>query len=153
FLIWACQDVHDYLVFLIKKKDSALWEKPQAMESLIVEAAAKLQDNVTLYLQTKISIVISRWGSFPGTTPDLYQSTLSEMRKHIGNNCELLLTVSEAPDKPTIQSLRTPYEPPLLVHLLEAGRFDTAANKINDIFNELETKQLEAMEHLMEIYF
>jgi two-component system, response regulator YesN len=156
FQVWACKDVHDYMVFLVKQRipsDSTDSPDPLRKESMLTEAAAKLQDNVSVYLKSSISIIMSRWGVFPEQLSGLYQTAVSEMRKRISGNCEFFITAADQPEKVMIHTLQTPYEPPILLHLLEAGRWDTAEQKINDIFDELLHKNLNSMEHLMEVYF
>ncbi|MNH43361.1 hypothetical protein D3C79_1052480 [compost metagenome] len=45
------------------------------------------------------------------------------------------------------------YNPPLLIHLLEAGQWDAMEKKLNDAFAELEQKWGDSHEHILEAYF
>ncbi len=104
-------------------------------------------------MKGKISILVSSWGMFPDHLAALYNSSVSAFRKRIGREQEFLLRVDDDLLKVEIQSLHSLYDTPALIHLLEAGRWDSAADKLQHIFEELERKWAESQEHLLEVYF
>ncbi len=140
--LWHCKDAYDYLVYVLQAEDV----------SPLDHIAALLQENVKQYLKGRISIVISRWGTFPTDIVDLYQSTLASIRRTIGTDKELFVSLSGQPDKKSVHALERLYEPPTILHLLEAGRWDAAEEKLDAIFRELETRWPDSQEHAMEVY-
>jgi two-component system response regulator YesN len=125
----------------------------EAERQMLTNAAVLLQDNVKSYLKGRISVVISRQGSFPGDAPMLYQSVIAEIRKRAGRDAELFIAVDEQADASRVQSLQRLYEPPFLMNLLEAGLWDSAEQKINEIFVELNKKSADSAEFLNEVYY
>jgi two-component system, response regulator YesN len=50
-------------------------------------------------------------------------------------------------------SLKSPYRPPLLTHFIEAGKWDKAAERLEDIFTELAEKWSESPEYAHEAFY
>ncbi|TLS48547.1 response regulator transcription factor [Paenibacillus antri] len=155
FMLWAAKERHDYLVFLAKgvapcgQPGESLRER-ERLENL----AAQLQKSVNSYLKGTISIVASPWGAFPDDVATLYESSVAALRRRLGAESELFATWKEQHGADEgVHSLRLLYEPPLLQHLLEAGRWSTAEEKLEAIFEELEARFSDSLEHLLEAYY
>lgn len=115
--------------------------------------ATQLQSAVIHYLKGRISILISAWGTFPNELPALYNRTVAAFRKWVGNEQELFMRVDDELTEPQIHTLEQLYEPPTLIHLLEAGRWSNTSDKLYQIFEELQAKWPGSEEHLLEVFF
>lgn len=139
FHIWHTRDVHDYLVVLVSVKKGAVqsMNKEEKPQTLLEHYAAQIQTNVQLYLKGAISISVSHWGKFPYEIGAIYESAVRSMRKRMGQAQGLFITASDDKDVHPLPAIRSLYNPPTLISLLEAGRFDAVEQKIEVIFEEL----------------
>ena len=139
FHIWHTRDVHDYLVVLVsvKKGTAQSMNKEEKPQTLLEHYAAQIQTNVQLYLKGAISISVSHWGKFPHEIGAIYESAVRSMRKRMGQAQGLFITASDDKDVHPLPAIRSLYNPPTLISLLEAGRFDAVEQKIEVIFEEL----------------
>ncbi|TBL76534.1 response regulator [Paenibacillus thalictri] len=152
FSLWFCKDHYDYLVFLVGYNEQAIDGSAFAAEQKRLEKlSVQLQENVQFYLKGDISVVISRTGCFPEDAYLLYQDALLAIRNRIGNDSGMFLSLTGEPD--SIVALKKLYEPPLLIHLLEAGRWEASFEKLAAIFEELDHSWQESQEHLQEVFF
>lgn len=150
FDIWYTKDAHDYLAFLLKPKQTS----DEADDSTWVErTAALLQSAVSTYLKGKVSILVSGQGRFPEDLAGLYTRSVGAFRRRIGSEHELFMRLGDAQALPETQSPQSLYEPPTLIHLLEAARWDRIEEKLHLIFDELETGYGGSQEHVLEAYF
>ncbi|MDF2922694.1 MAG: hypothetical protein K0R57_1608 [Paenibacillaceae bacterium] len=148
FDLWHCTDDHDYLIIMVRVNSDS------TRQSVYLERMAEqLQTHVKLYLKGTISIIVSNWGAFPDQISFLYQSLLSSMRRKIGSSKEFFLTMSDEPAAPQVFALQSLYTPPLLIHLLEAGRWDSVAEKLELVFRELEEQWPDSHEHILEVFY
>ncbi|WP_336789359.1 response regulator [Paenibacillus sp. MMO-177] len=151
FELWQGKDHHDYLIILLKQKKS---EDPYLQTERLIELKAEeLQHNVQHYLKGNISILLSNSGEFPREVHELYESMLHEMRKLIRDKFGIFKTVNTSPESVRIQSLRSLYEPPLLTHLIEAGRWEDASEKLRTMVSELFGSWANSIEHINEVYY
>lgn len=150
--LWYTKDAQDYLVFLLPAGSTGP-EDEGGFQSIDTRAAA-LQDNVRRYLKGGISVMLSRQGRFPDELPALYQSCLSAFRRRIGAGKNFLYAFGDAGEEFTQEtpalSLKWLYEPPALLHLLEAGRWDAALEKLERLFDEMQAAGLDTEEYLLE---
>lgn len=150
FIMWHTKDAHDYLVFVAKSKNES---HPNEEMKLFERIASQLQSAVKNFLKGKVSILVSGWGMFPDELSSLYNSAISSFRKIIGSEQELFMRVADDLVKVEVQTLQSLYEPPTLIHLLDAGRWHNVAEKLEQIFDELTRKWTESQEHLLEVFF
>jgi two-component system response regulator YesN len=150
FILWHTKDAHDYLVFVAKSKNE--FHSNEEMK-LFERIASQLQSAVKNFLKGKVSILVSGWGTFPDELSSLYNSSISAFRKIIGSEQEFFMRVADDLVKVEVQSLQTLYEPPTLIHLLDAGRWHSVAEKLEQIFEELTRKWTESQEHLLEVFY
>jgi len=137
YVMWKCKDPHDYLVFIIKEKqDGQIDGLPERTQRLEREAN-ELQNNVQSFLHGKISILISTKGIFPEAIPQLYQSSLRMIRQQFGITDEFLISADCFGEKPSIDFASRLYDSPILIQLLEAGRWEAVESKLNSVFEEL----------------
>ncbi|SDO01835.1 two-component system, response regulator YesN [Paenibacillus sp. yr247] len=147
---WHTKDAHDYLVFVMKRKQLISDNEDPAW---LERTASVLQSAVNNYLKGKISILLSSWGEFPSDITTLYNSSLSAFRKRIGSEHELFMRLGDESVQTELSALQRLYEPPTLNHLLEAARWEDTEEKLSLIFDEMEAKFSESQEHLLEVYF
>lgn len=154
FQLWNGKDIHGYLVFAVT------WSPKKHAEATLEEATAQLQMvasqlvmNVNRYLKGTVSVIISQWGRFPQDVRRLYDEALLALRRQIGHQTGLIIYTSEEVENVPVQSLQTLYEPPLLAHLLEAGNWAGAEEKLAAVCQELQQRWANSAEHLTEAYF
>jgi len=156
FHLWHTKDAHDYLIFMVAGKEGEEKDERRDAEatSLLFErTASQLQTVVKSYLKGHISVLVSGAGTFPGSVPSLYDSCVSAARKRVGSEQDLFVRATGELVDVEVESLRSLYEPPTLIHLLEAGRWDGMKEKLERIFDELQEKWSQSQEHLLEVYF
>lgn len=168
FHLWYVKDVHDYWVFLIQPADNlAIDQGGQGTQdvneaqrsgdrhilSQIERKTAMLQHYVKLYLKGTISAIISASGTFPDDVGDMYDSLVVQLLQRIGSERELLITAIDEAERGKAGHLKELYEPPQLMHLLEAGQWDSLQRKLDAIFAKLEGDWHESHEHILEVYF
>lgn len=155
FHIWHTRDAHDYIVILAVSRQSPLSSgRGDQNKTLLEQYAAQIQSNVQIYLKGAISILVGNRGIFPYQVREIYEHSVMSMRKRMGQGQGLFASASDEPDTKPIHSIRSLYEPPTLLSLLEAGRFEDVERKIRQIFEELlESAGDQAVaEHLIEAY-
>ncbi|MGF9710639.1 response regulator transcription factor [Paenibacillus naphthalenovorans] len=159
FHLWPGKDVYGYLVFVVTVTDEKQAELAQTenrretVENQLQLMASQLQLSVSHYLKGTVSVLISKWGSFPDDMNRLYQDSLLSLRRRVGNQSGLLIYVSDEMEQQPVHSLQRLYEPPLLIHLLESGNWDAAHEKLTGILDELHMKWADSAEHLIEVFF
>lgn len=148
---WYTKDAYEYLVFVLIGKDGS----PRTAEdsTWFERTAASLQTAVGTYLKGTISILVSRWGTFPADLSDLYNRSVSAFRRTIGGEQELFVRLDDDPRHGGVEPLPSLYEPPTLLHLLEAARWDSIEEKLAGLFAELAKRGAESQEQLLEVYF
>ncbi|MCZ8515586.1 response regulator transcription factor [Paenibacillus filicis] len=154
FELWPGRDAHGYLVFVMKAADShGEGGEPEALRQL-ERMAAQLQQAIRTYLKGTVTILLSRWGTFPDELLPVYDSTLTALRQRIGSEPELLLTVhGEAEPLTCVPPIASLYELPTLAQLLEAGQWSALGERTARIFEELRCVGTESEEHLLEVFF
>lgn len=138
---WRCRDGSNYLVLVVK----------DAARDSIDHLGLQLQKNVKQYLKGNVSIVASDWGTFPDELPRLYARSISAMRRTIGNDNRIYVSLRKGERPQNATSLLLLYEPPELYRLMEAGRWEDAEAKIEGIYDELTERWPNSREHAMEV--
>lgn len=153
FYIWHARDAHDYIVILVRRRHESSGHDEHS-KSLLEQYAAQIQTNVQLYLKGAISILVSNWGEFPLQIREIYEHSVMSMRKRMGHGQGLFVSASDEPDTAPVHTIRSLYEPPSLISLLEAARIEDVENKIRQIFEELlmSAEEHDVAEYLIEAY-
>jgi two-component system response regulator YesN len=148
FKLWYMRDDYGYCVFLIFPKEG------DKLDLLAIEQKmSHLQHYVKLYLKGTVSLAASRGVRFPDDIASVYEDLLGSFRQRIGGERDFFYTLEEGHAASEASSLSQLYQPPLLHHLLEAGQWDMADDKLLAIFAELEQKWGDSHEHILETYF
>ncbi|MCD1259680.1 response regulator [Paenibacillus athensensis] len=155
FQLWSCKDAHDYIVFLLQPKadergGAAFGGEADEAQMWLIQTACQLQRNVNALLKGEISVVTTEWGLFPAAVGDMYQTAIATIRQYIGQETSVFLTAGQAPPAHKVPALLALYEPPTLLHLFEASRWDAIHDKLQAVFEELKERNAHSAEHLRE---
>ncbi|WP_426451329.1 response regulator transcription factor [Paenibacillus sp. S-38] len=154
YAIWHTKDAHDYLVFVMAPRPGDGERAEGAEDPLWFErTASSLQSAVGTYLRGRISILVGSRGSFPREVPELYNRSIAAFRRRIGSERELFTRLEDDPPPKEVRSLQSLYEPPTLIHLLEAARWDEIEEKLQAIFGAMDSVGSSAQEHVLEVYY
>ncbi|MFD2330981.1 response regulator [Cohnella sp. GCM10020058] len=148
--VWSVKEEHGYLAFLLQLKQGAAVDRP---DLLLENLAMQVQAKVKQYLKGSLSVVITEPFSFPGELAEQYRQASSYFRRIVGDEREFVMKVDPAERPASLEALEMLHRPPVLLHLLEAGRWDAAGEKLAAVFSELEDKGSESWEHCMEVGF
>ena len=159
FHVWFCKAPHDCLILLVEMKPE-VQDKMERLDSysrdrqnLLKSAIASFRTNVSNYLKGDISLIVSEWFTFPEGITAAYRSGLSSMylTEHHETGSVLFLEDRHLQEGVNIKSLEALYRPPTLIHLLESKQWDTARQKIEDVFRDLENTRC-SREQLYEVF-
>jgi two-component system response regulator YesN len=154
FHLWQCKDIYEYLVFVITPKDPQFLSDHEMSEQqarkILEKLSLQLQDSVVQFLKGSVSVLISDWGRFPDQIYPFYQNSISIIRRHPENLHGFFISSTHEIRPTEFQALRNLYEPPMLVHLLEAGRWGAVEQKFMTIIEELRVKKGYIYEYIQE---
>ena len=153
FNLWKCKDIYGHLVFVItRRKDVTVEnESERDIRKLQEKFAVQLQDNVEKYLHGSISIIISNKGKFPDDLYAFYQKAVSLFRSRTEPSETFFIRTVSTGEPDELQPLRKIQEPPTLTHLLEAGRWEDAEKKLEQIVREVKERKAHVPQLLLEI--
>ncbi|WP_342561883.1 response regulator [Paenibacillus sp. FSL R7-0345] len=159
FHVWFCKAPHDCLILLVEPnaQTQQLMEQSDEYERLrqqmLKGLISSFRDSVSNYLKGDISLIITGWFSFPDGLPAAYRSGLSSMflTAHNEAGSVLYLEESQIQEQAASKALESLYRPSTLIHLLESKQWDSAREKITDVFREL-GKTRYSREHLYEVF-
>lgn len=150
FEVWSCKDESQYLAFLVKTKNNDLLD---ASRKKLEQLIPQLQHYITIYLQGKISVIISDFEAFPQGLTELYQKALMLFRRLPESEQELFHRLWDQPPHTPLRPLQRLYEPPTVLQLIETGRWQDAQVRLSYIFEELSSNGMDSAEYLSEVYF
>ncbi|WP_424769299.1 response regulator transcription factor [Paenibacillus sp. sgz302251] len=148
--VWGVKEEHGYLVFLLQINRNGL---EMGKEYILEKLAMQLQYKVKQFLKGSLSIVITEWFRFPEHLPERYRQAAAYFRQIVGDEREFVMRVGESEPVTTQGPLDALYMPPSLIHLLEAGRWDAAEDKLMKVCAELDERWSDSWEHCMEAGF
>lgn len=144
---WSCEDIYGNLLFIINRTPDHITD--QHLENL----ADEIRHVAGQLLHLSLAVILSPSGPFPGCLEELYQRCVATARLHTGYEGDFVVRLSAEPVKTSAHIIGPLYSPPLLPHLLEAGNWEAARGKLNEIFDEWRNKYNGSGEHLTEIYY
>ncbi|GGG53997.1 response regulator transcription factor [Paenibacillus radicis (ex Gao et al. 2016)] len=145
--VWGVKEEHGYLAFLVQYKDGI---DREGTESRLESAAMQLQAKVKQYLKGALSIVMTETFEFPERLPERYRHALAYFRQIVGDEREFVIRAGEVESPVSSGALDVIYAPPGLKSLLEAGRWESAEQKLGEIFAELDGRWSDSWEHCLE---
>nr|WP_245363790.1 response regulator [Cohnella thailandensis] len=144
---WSCEDLYGHLLFVVDHNLEKEHPQRQELERLADEA----RRIVSRLLRLTVSIVVSPAGVFPDSLEELYQRCVATIRSQIGADSDVVVRLSEDHEKAAPHIVASLYTPPLFAHLLEAGNWSAAREKLEEIFREWRAQYSGSGEHLSEI--
>lgn len=144
---WGVKEEHGYLAFLLQYKEG---QPITSKESSLEKAAMHLQAKVKQYLDGSLSIVMTEPFEFPDKLADRYRHALAYFRQIVGDEREFVIRAGDLSGGVTGGVLDVIHAPPLLKNLLEAGRWESAEEKLTEIFAELDERWSDSWEHCLE---
>lgn len=144
--LWYCKDPYQYVVILLEER---IWADEEQFRAKLHD----LQHKVTLYLNRSVSVLISTPELFSNQLDQLYRESLKYFWKFIGSSTKVLLFMNDTVALPDYRPLNRLYEPPSLLNLMESGQWGEVVNKLDYIFEELETSLYRTQDHLLEVYY
>lgn len=145
--VWGVKDEHNYLAFLLQFKDEA---QDVSKDSKLAKSATQLQSKVKQFLKGSLSIVMTEPFYFPDKLSDRYRHALAFFRQIVGDEREFVIRADVLESHVSHGALDVIHSPPSLKNLLEAGRWESAEQKLNEVFAELDEKWSDSWEHCLE---
>ncbi|TJY42793.1 response regulator [Cohnella pontilimi] len=150
FAVWHGKDRHDYLIFLVRPLPAASEEKEP--RDAVEHHVRMIQQHINRFLKIKVSAVLSDWGEFPAALPALHQSTIAAYTDVIGDQTDSFLYAVQETYLQEIRPLTELYAPPTLLQLIEIEQWNAFEQKLNRIFEELDSHGIKSREYVYETY-
>ncbi|MEX1028901.1 MAG: response regulator [Paenibacillaceae bacterium] len=144
---WSCEDLYGHILFIVNRNAGKM------NDHHLEQFADDMRRIVNQLLHLTISVVLSPSGTFPACVEDLYQRCVTTIRSQIGYDSDFVVRLSGNSVRPASHVVASLYSPPLFAHLLEAGNWGSAREKLEEVFREWRTKYSGSNEHLSEIYY
>lgn len=148
--VWGVKEEHGYLAFLVQLKEGG---SDVGKETILEKLAIQLQYKVKQFLKGSLSIVMTEWFKLPEQLSERYRQASSYFMQIVGEEREFVMRVGDLEQNDSQGALDAIYQPPTLINLLEAGRWDAAEDKLATVFAELDERWSESLEHCMEAGF
>lgn len=145
--VWGVKEEHGYLAILIQFK---IEYQHDGKEINIEKLAVQLQSKVKQFLKGSLSIVMTDPFLFPEQLADKYTHALAYFRQIVGDEKDFVMRASDLHQHTSNGVLDVIHAPPLLKNLLEAGRWESAEDKLKQVFSELDAKWADSWEHCLE---
>ncbi|MDG0808173.1 response regulator transcription factor [Cohnella rhizosphaerae] len=150
YRVWSCKDDYGYLCLLLQAEPGAGGRSDGVLDDLAIETAAReLEAKIAEYLKGRVSVLIGGSCLFPGEIAERYRQSVSAFRTVPRSERGVVFRAGEA--RSLSSSLHALYSPPGLQQLLEAGRWADARAKLAAVFEELNARELDTEEHMLEI--
>ncbi|MCM3131776.1 response regulator [Paenibacillus polysaccharolyticus] len=151
--VWFSRGPHDCLVMFLQHRKQV--EESQLVNSSLRNAAETFREHVVRYLQGDLSIVVIPPFPFQELT-NVYRKSLGSLvlsgpEEHKIIYMDMENTINKRPENDAVQALEELYKPPVLPQLLETKQWETAAAKLNAVFDAAEQVSL-SREHVYEMY-
>jgi two-component system response regulator YesN len=152
--IWGCKAPQGHLIMLLlpktKDEETAVhWNAEQEQNWLSL--ANRLTENVDYYLKGQITTYVANPAQFPEEIPAAYSSLLSMLMKS-NQQRGMIISAPQLGTDRAMKPLRSLYEQPLLIRLMDTRDREKLNHKLSDIFSELEHSQSDSQAHLREAY-
>lgn len=144
---WSSEDLYGNLVFVIRRNPGDLTER------CIEQLADEMRRVVNQLLHLAITLVLSPIETLASGLEELYQRCIATMRSQVGHEHDLVVRLGGEHKRPSSHVVGSLYSPPLFPHLLEAGNWTGAQEKLDEIVMEWKAKYNGSNEHLSEIYY
>ncbi|WP_338554273.1 response regulator [Paenibacillus sp. KS-LC4] len=144
---WSCEDLYGHILFIVNHGAGSL------EDHYLEQIADEMRRIVNQLLHLTISVILSPVGTFPADVEELYQRCVATVRSQIGYDNDFVVRLGKENTKPMSHIVASLYSPPLFPHLLEAGNWVAAREKLEEVLREWKVKYSGSNEHLFEIYY
>ncbi|WP_256761070.1 response regulator [Cohnella sp. WQ 127256] len=145
--IWGVKEEHGYLAFLLQFKETA---QEVGNDILLEKLSMQLQAKVKQFLKGSLSIVSTEPFHFPDQLAERYRHALAYFRQIVGDEHEFVMRAGDLERGLSHGTLDAIHVLPGLNNLLEAGRWEAAEEKLQEVFAELDERWSDSWEHCME---
>ncbi|SFD49407.1 two-component system, response regulator YesN [Paenibacillus catalpae] len=145
---WNCEDLYGHLLFAVQPQN----HNPE-QSHLFDELGDQMKRTVNALLHLTITVILSPPGSLPSQSEEMYQRCLATIRSQVDQEGDYTVRLGADNVRPASHVVASLYTPPLLPHLLEAGKWEAANKKLQEVFLEWNEKYSGSNEHLSEIYY
>jgi len=151
--VWFSRGPHDCLVMFLQNREQA--EESLLVNSPLRNVAETFREHVVRYLQGDLSIVVTPPFPFKELT-NVYRKSLGSLvlsgpEEHKIIYMDMENTINKRPENDAAQALEELYKPPVLPQLLETKQWETAAAKLNAVFDAADQVCL-SREYVYEMY-
>lgn len=143
--IWSCKDFHPFVAMLIPLD--------RMSEQEIKLRMADLRQAVQTYMKRTISIIITKPFPISGELHRQYQQALAAFWRSIGTRSGVVISMDDILDEEELKPLTQLHQTPSLQQLMETGRWEDVANKLDLMIDELNTPPFRTQQHLMEAVY
>jgi two-component system, response regulator YesN len=144
---WSCEDLYGNLVFVVQHHPGCLGEQH------VEQSAEEIRQAVQQLLHLAIGVAVSPEGRLDSGIEALYQRCMATIRAQLDYEQDPVARPEDEQGSPAAIVVASLYAPPLFVHLLEAGNWIGAREKLDQIMEEWKSKYSGSHEHLSEIYY
>lgn len=149
--LWTCKDAYDHLVLLVRGRGEMQTgrgaEDKRAESKKFDLLALQLQRNIGVFLKRVVSIIVSKWGVFPGDIGSMYRQMIGQVRGRLANESGCFLPGDLPEESAAHQPLQPLYETPSLQHLLDSKQWGVYREKLSMVI-----ALMKDMPHLSEEY-
>ncbi|MNZ76517.1 HTH-type transcriptional regulator YesS [compost metagenome] len=148
FETWHCRDSYEYLVFMLKAKQTIDQQDAESLMKELTHRSLQLHRNVNEYLRGGISVILTYPGTFSTDIRHMYENAVTAIRKQVGNGTGYFLALTEPPETSFIRSMNVLYDPPSFNHLLETNQWDRFKERLIHIQSAFTALSEQTEEHL-----
>ncbi|UKS29188.1 response regulator [Paenibacillus sp. HWE-109] len=155
YQIWTRIAAQDNLTLLLKP--IATLGRTVAMEGEqregidLFSLANRLIEQVRRYLKGSVCIYLSQSAIFPEEVHSAYASVASKVIRSAERQGVFMMDTDEVSSR-ALEPLRTLYQAPMLIQLMDNGTVDKINAKFTSIFEELEQTHADSRAHIREAY-
>ncbi|MDR6550604.1 response regulator [Paenibacillus qinlingensis] len=148
FSLWTRRAPQENVTLMLKPMhaEGAAWH-----EEGLLSIATLLLEQVNRYLKGKVAIYVSTPAQFPEEAQACYTSVVSSAMSSSERQGVFILSKQHVISR-GVEPLRTLYQSPMLIQLMDSNNLDKLNEKFHAIFQELEQKQTDSRAHLREAY-
>lgn len=158
-LVWHGKAPHDCLLLIAELKEEERRRLERAPDfagqrrALLEQSVEILREQVSKYLSSDISLIVSKWFNFPNDISSAYRAGMSVYLSSGSQQAGTVVYLEDQQNEPEtrVNLMESLYKPPTLIHLLESKQWDGATVKINEVFDSLGSARF-SREHLYEVF-
>lgn len=144
--LWSCKDSHRFVAVVLPLHSSG--EQRELNQRIV-----SLQQAVQIYMKRTVSILITSPFSFRNELHRHYLGAINEFWRSIGTRSGIVLTMNETEGEKGLKPLTRLHQSPTLSELMESGRWEEVASRLDLILEELDMPPYRTQQHLIEVVY